>query len=42
MWMTYKSWSLPAEVLNQQIDKKPLTNELEQLHLTYVLGKHIM
>lgn len=33
---------LPAEVLNQQIDKKPLINELEQLHLTYVLGKHIM
>lgn len=41
MWMTYKSWSLPAEVLNQQIEKKLLTNKLEQLHLTYALEKHV-
>lgn len=41
MWVTYKSWSLYAEVLNQQTGKKLLTNKLEQQNTAsnWSLGK---
>jgi len=35
MWMTYKSWSLPAELLNHQVGKKRVTYKLEQQNTAF-------